>query len=78
MSDAKKLLSDGLADGIGFIGGALSGHWLGVWLGWEVFAPGYSNSTIGAIVLISVGGGAGLQLARVWRAKQAERDKGES
>lgn len=73
MSETKKLLSEGLSDAIGFIGGALAGYWLGIALGWEVFAPGYSNSTIGAILLVGVGGGAGLQLARVWRAKRQDK-----
>jgi hypothetical protein len=75
MSDAKKLLTDGLADAIGFLGGALAGYWLGMWLGWEVFAPGYSSKTMGGILLVGLGGGLGLQMARRWRNKQKDERK---
>jgi len=65
------LLLEGLSDAVGFVGGALLGFWIGRMLGLDIFAPGYGNATIGAILLCGLGGGAGLQLARAWRRKQA-------
>jgi len=62
-----KLLVEGLSDAIGFVGGALLGFWLGRLLGADVFAPGYGNASIAGIVLVGLGGGLGLQLARKWR-----------
>jgi hypothetical protein len=61
------LLLEGLADAIGFIGGALLGYWLGLAFGLNIFDSGYTSGTIGAIVLVGLGGGIGLQLARRWR-----------
>ena len=61
------LLLEGLADAIGFIGGALLGYWLGLAFGLNIFDPGYTNASIGAILLVGLGGGIGLQLARRWR-----------
>ena len=72
MSDIRQLLLEGLSDAVGFVGGALAGFWLGQFLGWNLFTSGYSGSSIGAIVLVGLGGGGGLQLARYWRAKQKE------
>jgi hypothetical protein len=65
-----KLLLEGLSDAIGFVGGALAGYWIGRLLGWDLFAEGYGNAAIGAIVLVGLGGGLGLQLARRWRASR--------
>jgi hypothetical protein len=65
------LLLEGLSDAIGFVGGALLGFWLGRLVGFDIFAPGYGNVSIGGIVLVGLGGGAGLQIARRWRARQA-------
>ncbi|RFO97856.1 hypothetical protein DIC66_03765 [Rhodoferax lacus] len=60
---------EGLSDAIGFVGGALLGFWIGRLLGLDIFAPGYGNASIGGIVLVGLGGGAGLQLARRWRSR---------
>ena len=68
-----KLLIEGLSDALGFIGGALLGFWAGKLLGLDIFAAGYGNASIGAIVLVGLGGGLGLQLARRWRAHQAKK-----
>ena len=65
----KSLLLEGLSDAIGFIGGALLGFWLGRLLGLNVFDAGYSNASIGGILLVGLGGGVGLQIARRWRNK---------
>jgi hypothetical protein len=60
---------------VGFVGGALLGFWAGQLLGLDLFAPGYGNASIGAIVLVGLGGGLGLQLARRWRASRQKGDK---
>lgn len=70
-----KLLLEGLSDAVGFVGGALLGFWAGQLLGLDLFAPGYGNASIGAIVLVGLGGGLGLQLARRWRASRQKGAK---
>lgn len=65
-----KLLLEGVSDAVGFVGGALLGFWIGRLIGWDIFAAGYSNASIGGIVLVGFGGGLGLQLARRWRNRQ--------
>ena len=70
-----KLLLEGLSDAIGFVGGALAGYWIGRLLGWDLFAEGYGNASLGTIVLVGLGGGLGLQLARRWRR---QREQGKS
>ena len=70
MSEARQLLIEGFSDAVGFVGGALAGYWLGQFLGWDIFSEGYSGASIGAIALVGLGGGGGLQLARRWRARQ--------
>lgn len=70
-----KLLLEGLSDATGFIGGALAGYWLGQLLGWNLFSEGYDNASIGAILLVGLGGGGGLQLARHWRSRRAKSDQ---
>lgn len=70
-----KLLLEGLSDAIGFLGGALLGYWAGRLLGLDIFATGYSNASIGGILLVGIGGGLGLQLARRRRAAQAPKNK---
>ena len=70
MSDARQLLIEGVSDAVGFVGGALVGYWLGQLLGWDLFAEGYNNASLGAIALVGLGGGGGLQLARKWRQRQ--------
>ncbi len=67
-------LLEGLSDAIGFVGGALLGFWIGRLLGLDIFAPGYGNAAIGGIVLVGLGGGIGLQLARRWRASRMKKD----
>jgi F0F1-type ATP synthase assembly protein I len=75
-TETRKLLVEGLSDAVGFVGGALIGFWLGRLFGLDIFAAGYGNSAIGGIVLVGLGGGIGLQVARRWRARQAKnRDK---
>ncbi len=66
-------LLEGISDAVGFVGGALLGFWAGRLLGLDVFASGYGTDSIGGIVLVGLGGGLGLQLARKWQAQQGER-----
>ena len=68
----KSMLREGLSDALGFIGGALIGYWAGHLLGLDIFDPGYSNSSIAGIVLVGLGGGLGLQIARRWRNRHAD------
>ena len=84
---SRNLLAEGVSDAVGFVGGALLGFWAGQLLGWSIFAAGYGSDSIGGIVLVGLGGGLGLQLARRWQAKQAaaqdetphdDSDKGSS
>ena len=70
-----KLLLEGLSDAIGFVGGALAGYWIGHLLGWDIFSEGYDNASIGAILLVGLGGGLGLQGARRWlRSRKDSKD----
>jgi hypothetical protein len=69
-----KLLIEGLSDAIGFLGGALLGFWIGQLLGWDILSSGYDNRALGGIVLCGLGGGAGLHLARRWRAARRKED----
>jgi hypothetical protein len=64
------LLLEGLTDAIGFLAGALLAYWVGLWLGFNPLADGYGTSAIGGLVLAGLGGGAGVQLARRWRASR--------
>ncbi|MGQ2978868.1 MAG: hypothetical protein ACT6Q9_04125 [Polaromonas sp.] len=75
--DTRKLLIEGLSDAVGFIGGALLGFWIGRLAGLNIFAEGYGNAAIGGIVLVGLGGGLGLQVARRWRRAQAQKRSSE-
>ena len=78
MSDARQLLIEGVSDAVGFVGGALAGYWLGQLLGWDLFGEGYSGTSLGAIALVGLGGGLGLQIARAWRRANAAKDHPEA
>jgi hypothetical protein len=67
------LLIEGLTDAVGFVAGALIGFAIASVLGLDPLAAGYSNSAIGGIVLCGLGGGAGVHLARRWRAGRKDR-----
>jgi hypothetical protein len=71
----QNLLLEGVSDAIGFVGGALLGFWGGRLLGLDIFAAGYGNASVGGIVLVGLGGGIGLQLARRWRSRQGNGPK---
>ena len=74
---ARNLLLEGISDALGFIGGALVGFWVGRLLGWNIFSAGYGNESIGGIVLVGLGGGLGLQMARRWQASQQSNSESE-
>ncbi|RZL62739.1 MAG: hypothetical protein EOP81_15360 [Variovorax sp.] len=59
-----QLLLLGVGQAIGFVVGALLGRWLGLLLGFDALAEGYTNQVMVGIVLIAIGGGGGVQLAR--------------
>ncbi|MBL0163932.1 MAG: hypothetical protein IPP82_09930 [Xanthomonadales bacterium] len=69
---------EGITDAIGFTGGALSGFAIGRLLGMDLLAPGYDTPSIIAIVLVGIGGGAGLQAARAWRSSRRSRSGARS
>ena len=66
---------EGISDAVGFTGGALLGFWIGKLLGLDIFASGYDATSIGGIVLVGLGGGIGLQLARRWRNQRESTTK---
>ena len=66
---------EGLSDAVGFVGGALLGFWIGRLLGFDIFVPGYGNASMGAILLVGLGSGLGVKLARMWRAAQAAKSE---
>jgi hypothetical protein len=53
----------------------LLGFGLGHLFGLDIFANGYSNSVIGGIVLVGLGGGMGLQGVRRWRQSRNKDDQ---
>lgn len=67
------LLAEGLTDAIGFIAGVLIAWAIGRLLGFDPLAEGYGNGALGGILLAGVGGGAGVQLARRWRASRKDK-----
>ena len=73
--NSKSLLADGLADAVGFVGGSLVSFWLGRLFGFDIFDAGYSNTTIAGIVMVGIGGGLGLQIARRVRGQQKARQE---
>jgi hypothetical protein len=67
------LLLEGLTDAIGFLAGMLLAWGIGRLLGLDPLAAGYGGSAVGGIVLAGLGGGAGLHLARRWRASRNQK-----
>jgi ABC-type antimicrobial peptide transport system permease subunit len=61
----KQLLAEGLTDFIGFAGGAFLCYWVGTLMGFNMAVAGNtSNVGIVSVVVMLIGGGAGLKLAR--------------
>lgn len=67
-------LVQGLSDAVGFVGGALLGFWVARWFGWDIFAQGYGGSSSAGILLVGLGGGLGLQLARRWQVTRRRKE----
>jgi hypothetical protein len=63
---SRKLLYEGLVDAGGFLCGALAGYGVARVLGFDLFASGYGAASMGGIVMVGIGGGLGVQLARHW------------
>ena len=61
----KQLLFEGLTDFIGFAGGAFLCYWLGTLLGFNMAVAGNtSNAGIIGVIVMLLGGGLGLKIAR--------------
>lgn len=67
---SQNLHMEGLSDAVGFVGCAVAGYWIGRLLGLNIFSTGYDSASIGAILLVGLGGGGGLHLARYWRQQK--------
>jgi hypothetical protein len=69
--DAKAALAEGLADAVGFVGGALAGWQLGRLFGFDVLAPGPfdTHAMIGWAFLLA-GCGLGKWASLQWRAQR--------
>jgi hypothetical protein len=66
-----QLLVLGVAQAVMFVLGALLGRGLGLVLGLDAFGPGgYGNKEMFGIALIGLGGGGGVQLARIWYTRK--------
>ena len=64
----KQLLFDGLADFVGFAGGAFLCYWIGTLLSFNMAVAGNtSNAGIIGVVVMLIGGGFGLKIARQLR-----------
>jgi hypothetical protein len=61
---------EGVIDAIGFVVGASLGFGLGQLLGFDLFTAGYGAASIVGILMVGVGGGAGVQAARALRARR--------
>lgn len=65
-----QLLFDGLADFVGFAGGAFLCYWVGKILGFDMAMAGNASSAgIITIMIILICGGTGLKLARRLRSQ---------
>ena len=61
----KQLLFDGLTDFIGFAGGAFLCYWVGTLLGFDMAVAGNTSDVgIVSVVVMLIGGGLGLKIAR--------------
>jgi hypothetical protein len=63
--DFDRAVREGLADAVGFVGGALAGWWLGRLFGVDfITSDEWNVQQMGALVLIVVGCGVGRWVAR--------------
>ena len=70
MASAQKMLLEGVSDAVCFMLGALAGYGLSKAVGIDIFTDGYSGSSMIGILMVGLGGGAGLHIARIWRGRQ--------
>jgi hypothetical protein len=64
----KQLLFEGLTDCVGFAGGAFLCYWIGTLLGFNMAVAGNtSNAGIIGVIVMLIGGGLGLKIARYLR-----------
>ena len=75
MASAQKLLLEGVSDAVCFVLGALTGYGLGQAVGIDIFADGYSGSGLVGIIMVGLGGGAGLHIARIIRGRQQAKER---
>jgi predicted lipid-binding transport protein (Tim44 family) len=69
------LLAEGLSDAIGFFVGALVAALLARLIGFDFLEPGYGVRVLIGLLMVGLGGGLGLQLARRWRARRQDKNK---
>lgn len=61
----KQLLFEGFTDFLGFAGGAFLCYWLGTLMGFDMAVAGNtSNAGILGVIVMLIGGGLGLKIAR--------------
>jgi hypothetical protein len=75
MASAQKMLLEGVSDAVCFMLGALAGYGLGQAVGIDIFAEGYGGSSIVGILMVGLGGGAGLHIARILRGRQQAKNQ---
>lgn len=75
MASAQKMLLEGVSDAVCFMLGALAGYGLGKAVGIDIFAEGYGGSSIVGILMVGLGGGAGLHIARILRGRQQAKNQ---
>lgn len=67
-AELKKGLIDGVYDAFGFVVGGCAGLLVARVFGFDLFAQGYTTSSMVAIVLVGLGSGLGLRLVRKYRS----------
>lgn len=75
MASTQKMLLEGVSDAVCFMLGALAGYGLGQAVGVDIFAEGYGGSSMIGILMVGLGGGAGLHIARIWRGRQQAKKR---
>lgn len=69
-------LASGLTDAAGFLLGTSAGALLALQLGFDFLnRPGYDTNVLIGIVMVGLGGGLGVKLARTWYAKKRNISK---
>jgi hypothetical protein len=68
----KRALSEGLVDAAGFFVGALAAATIARSIGFDFLEPGYGPPVLVGLMMVGVGGGVGLQVAR-WIKSRFDR-----